>query len=250
LRIEELDRASDVAWPAVEQVMLGPWKLRATSGVTRRANSVLPLAPGSRAREDEGDVGRMIEAAEEFYRARSLPCTFYVTPFTWPRKLDVVLERRGYSVGPAAAEVWVASVGELVAGRGSEGVRLAESPGAEWWDCAFEEDSPRNRAVHEEITKRSPTPKVFASAMVGDGVASCGGAVIVDGCAGIFCMRTREAYRRRGLAAEVLAALLKWAVVGGAGLMYLQVVAENEGAKWLYRRAGFWYGYSYHYRVR
>ncbi|MEX2146079.1 MAG: GNAT family N-acetyltransferase, partial [Candidatus Rokuibacteriota bacterium] len=64
--IPDIERLADAAWPAAEQVALGPWKLRATGGVTHRANSVfaVPRAPVP------GDVVPLIEAAERFYGAR------------------------------------------------------------------------------------------------------------------------------------------------------------------------------------
>jgi hypothetical protein len=34
-----IERLADAAWPAAERERLGPWTLRATAGVTRRANS-------------------------------------------------------------------------------------------------------------------------------------------------------------------------------------------------------------------
>jgi GNAT superfamily N-acetyltransferase len=165
--------------------------------------------------------------------------------------LKEVLKERGYRVGPGSAEVWVAREEEWVLDERDGDVRLADWPDQEWSACAFEEDGAAERVVHEGIANRSPAPKVFAS-IAGEGgeTASCGMAVMVDGCAGLFSMRTGAAHRRRGLARRVVAGLVRWAVENGAGLMYLQVAAANEAAKGLYRGAGFGCAYSYEYWVR
>ncbi|NUU23194.1 MAG: GNAT family N-acetyltransferase, partial [Streptomycetaceae bacterium] len=64
---EALERANDRAWPALEYAPLGDWWLRAASGFTRRANSVLPL----------GDPGvpfdDAVAGARAWYAERGLP---------------------------------------------------------------------------------------------------------------------------------------------------------------------------------
>jgi hypothetical protein len=47
----ELDLLGARAWPSVETTSLGDWRLRFANGVTKRANSVLPLGP------DDASVG-------------------------------------------------------------------------------------------------------------------------------------------------------------------------------------------------
>ncbi len=64
---EELARVAARAWRPVESERLGEWELRAASGFTRRANSVLPL----------GDPGMPLDAAltavRRWYGERGLP---------------------------------------------------------------------------------------------------------------------------------------------------------------------------------
>ncbi|MHC8522924.1 GNAT family N-acetyltransferase, cg3035/Rv0428c family [Rossellomorea sp. H39__3] len=47
LAIEEVERHAAASWPSVQSESLGDWKLRATYGVTKRANSVLTIGEPS-----------------------------------------------------------------------------------------------------------------------------------------------------------------------------------------------------------
>ena len=63
-------------------------------------------------------------------------------------------------------------------------------------------------------------------------------------------MATRPAYRRRGIALALVRELGAWAKSLGDRDIFLQVMSENDGAKSLYRMAGFEFAYRYHYRVK
>jgi hypothetical protein len=87
-----IERLADAAWPAAQRVPLGPWVLRATSGVTRRANSAFTAGgPDVTGRELKGPV----EAVERFYAERGQPAVFQVSAATGARGLDGVLAERG-----------------------------------------------------------------------------------------------------------------------------------------------------------
>src|SRR5262249_31764512 len=64
--IAELEARAFAAWPAAEVEPLGGWRLRATSGVTRRANSAWTAAAVD-------DVARSIARAAALYAARAPP---------------------------------------------------------------------------------------------------------------------------------------------------------------------------------
>lgn len=246
----EVERLADAAWPAAEQAPLGPWKLRATHGVTRRANSAF-TAGGP----DVGgaELDDLIESAERFYERRALPPTFQVSDGTGARGLDAALAARGYRVN-GASEVWTlgpprpASAGELAADRVGWTIRREGEPDERWFDCAFDEPLDRRR-VHEQIVRRVPRPRLFVTASVDGQVAGCGMSASAAGYAGLFAMVTRAEYRRRGIGLALVRELCAWAAGRGDGRVYLQVMRENDAAKGLYRKAGFGLGYRYHYRV-
>ena len=245
--IPEIERLADAAWPAAEQVALGPWKLRATGSVTHRANSVFAVTRAA----VPADVTPLITAAERFYDARGLWTVFHISPAVVPPDLDTILEARGYETG-SPSEVWTASaadVAQRTRGAVTGEVHLAPRPDVAWFDCAYQEPEPR-RSIHEGIVLRIAQPTVFVSVREGPVAVACGFGVSGGGHTGVFSMVTRAEHRGRGLAVRVLHALARWAVERGDDRLYLQVGGGNAAAHAVYRRAGFAFAYPYHYRVR
>jgi len=241
----ELDLLANAAWPALVCEPLRAWVLRATQGVTNRANSVLTVGkPGAAAGRD---VTPDIDAAESFYRRQALPPCFYISPATQPPELDAALARRGY-VLEKPTEVWTADASHAPPLGDLNDVKLAAAADPDWCDCAFDEPQPR-RAVHEAIVNRIDRPRTFASIRLGGRVISCGLAVSERQWTGIFCMATTPEHRRRGLASRVLAALIASTPVHGDRRLYLQVMTSNAAARSLYHRFGFRFAYAYHYRT-
>jgi len=257
-RIANLERLAARAWPAAEQVALGPWTLRATEGVTSRANSVLPVPPQDHplapahpltAREDR-DVEGLIEEAERFYRRRGLPAIVQLAPAAWPDDLDARLRRRGWRLD-SPSEVWTA-LAHLVDERcphGEPAALLAPRAEREWLDFAYAEEPSERRAVRAGIVGRIAAPTAFALLTEGARVVACGFAVAEAGWAGVFSMRTLPEVRGRGFGTRILGALARWARARSARQLYLQVDATNAPAHGLYRKSGFARAYRYHFRV-
>jgi ribosomal protein S18 acetylase RimI-like enzyme len=243
-----IERLADAAWPAGENVPLGDWVLRATQGVTRRANSVF-TAGGRDYRGHE--LEQLIAEAEGFYLKRSLRPVFQISDATGARELDATLERRGYSVG-GRSEVWTAIPGEVRRAAAVAGGAITSSDEVTpaWFDCAFADDAADQRPVHEQIVSRVPKPRRFASAVIDGEVGGCGMAASSGGFAGLFCMVTRPAVRRRGVGSILVRHLCEWAAGRGDATVFLQVMVDNEAAKGLYAKAGFARAYGYHYRLK
>jgi ribosomal protein S18 acetylase RimI-like enzyme len=90
----------------------------------------------------------------------------------------------------------------------------------------------------------------FASVQDSDAVVAIGRAVVNERWCGITALEVIESHRRRGLAHDVLRALLAWGASGGARHIYMQVAEDNEPALALYRRLGVGVHHRYHYRLR
>jgi GNAT superfamily N-acetyltransferase len=256
----ELERRADRAWPAEEQVPHGPWVIRATHGVTNRANSVFTAPSPAVAPPSIDAAVALVEGAEAFYARRGLPAVFHLSPATWPPTLDTVLTRRGYLIHQPS-EVWAADP-RVVLGRtapeaptegsprgGSVEVLVAARADRAWMDFTYEAAGER-RAIHEAIVGRIRNPGAFVSIRVrGEPIAS-GLGVSDTGWTGVFSMLTGPEHRRRGLASTVLHRLAGWAHARGDRGMYLQVLAANAAARRLYARLGFELAHTYHYRHR
>ncbi|MFE0728465.1 GNAT family N-acetyltransferase [Streptomyces antibioticus] len=243
---EELSRIAARAWRPVESERLGDWELRAASGFTRRANSVLPL----------GDPGLPLDAAldavRRWYAARGLPA--YAQTATGAEGAQELLcgelERRGW-VREVTAELWIGALAPLAdaaapdADASVSSVVLTRSADEAWLSRY------QRRGVSEVALKvLGSGPSVwFATVPGASGEAPAAiGRCVVDGrWAGFAAVEVDPAQRRRGLATTVMAALARRALDEGASAAWLQVEADNAGARALYGRLGLAAHHAYHH---
>ncbi|WP_440102026.1 GNAT family N-acetyltransferase [Streptosporangium sp. H16] len=249
---EVFDRLVDQAWPAIQRVEAGGWTLRAADGVTKRANSVLPLG-------EPEDLQAGIERAEKFYADRGLPCVFSVGGGATPG-LDASLRARGYRVvdptlimtaclapggGPPEEPGGSWEAGEHD-GAG-ERVELAEAPSQAWLDAWWSVDGRfGGDGLVTAARILTGVPAVYASL----GREAVGRGVVQGEWFGIYSMAVLPHARRRGHGRKMLRALLSHARAQGTQRAYLVVVESNTAARALYERQGFTVAGRYHYRVR
>ncbi|MCP3820786.1 GNAT family N-acetyltransferase [Streptomyces sp. A3M-1-3] len=239
---EELAPVAARAWQPVESERLGDWLLRASSGFTRRANSVLPL----------GDPGLPLDEAlahvTRWYAARQLPA--YIQTATGAEgtqeQLCAELEERGW-VREVSAELRIARlapIGDLDADVSR--VQLARTADDAWLSRyqRSQEPGPHVRAV------LGSGPSVWFASVPGDSgdVPAAIGRCVVDGrWAGFMAVEVDPASRRQGLATAVMAALARRALEEGASASWLQVESDNDGARALYDGMGFATHHHYHH---
>ncbi|MEU9854798.1 GNAT family N-acetyltransferase [Streptomyces sp. NPDC047974] len=255
----ELSRVTARAWQPVESAPLGAWTLRAAMqegpgearpggaavgprvGFTRRANSALA----------EGDPGRPVaealEAVREWYADRRLPA--YVQAATGAESTQELLcadlERLGWR-REVTAEVRIAALAPLAdRAPGPAEVRLSRTLDEPWLRRyqRFTEAGPTVRHV------LSSGPSVWFASVAGTGeVPAAIGRCVVDGrWAGFMAIEVDPAHRRRGLAAAVMTALARQALDEGASAAWLQVEADNDGARALYEGMDFAVHHHYHH---
>ncbi|WP_055713377.1 GNAT family N-acetyltransferase [Streptomyces torulosus] len=236
---EELARVSARAWQPVERESLGRWELRAASGFTRRANSVLPL----------GDPGipldEALTAVRGWYAARGLPA--YLQLATGAEGTQELLcaevEDRGW-IREVTAELWIGALAP-VADREAPAVRLSRTADEAWLSRY------QRKGVSEVALKvLGSGPSVwFATVPGAEGSAPAAiGRCVVDGrWAGFAAVEVDPARRREGLATTVMAALAQQALDEGASAGWLQVETDNAGARTLYGGMGFAAHHAYHH---
>ncbi len=236
----ELAHVSTRAWRPVESEMLGAWELRAASGFTRRANSVLPL----------GDPGMPLPAAldvvRRWYGDRGLPA--YVQTATGAEGtqelLCAELERLGW-VREVSAEMWVGALAP-VADRGEGAGVVLSREADEAWLARYQ-----RKGVSEVALKvLGSGPSVWFATVpgAGGGAPAAIGRCVVDGrWAGFGAVEVDPALRRQGLATRVMTALARRALDEGASAAWLHVEAENAGAREMYAGMGFGAHHSYHH---
>lgn len=238
---EELARVAARAWRPVESERLGDWELRAASGFTRRANSVLPLGdPGVSLDEALGAVRR-------WYGERGLPA--YVQTATGAEGtqelLCAELEQRGWA-REVTAELWVGPLAPVADLAEPSGVVLSREAD-EAWLARYQ----RKGVSEVALRVLGSGPSVWFATVPGAAEAAAPAAIgrcVVDGrWAGFAAVEVDPELRRQGLGTAVMAALARRALDEGASAAWLQVEADNEGARALYAGMGFAAHHAYHH---
>lgn len=232
------------AWPAHEELLVEGWIARFSSGVTDRANSVLPLAAPA-------DLTAALDRVEQLYREHGLPPCFQLGPATAPAGLDEVLIERGYALR-SYTSIEVAPVDDVLtalADVGTGGVRISADPHPAWmdlwWQVDGRGDDDARAAAHRIITG---IPASYADRSDGQGCTAIARLARVGDWAGLYCLAVRPDRRREGQAGSIIRALAESARDQGITHIWLQVLANNHGARALYERLGFRPAAQYHYR--
>jgi len=242
-QIIELEQVASNAWVAEETARLGGWLLRANGGVTRRANSVLPIGPPPPPHDEA------IEKVIQFYKERNLIPRFQMTETSKPIELDRDLSERGFSVG-LQVEMHTAAITHLVQKEPAIDVLISNDI-SDGWMSVYAESSGYDEASMETrkgLMKRTSLQKAFALARIDRELAGVGFGVVEDKWLGLFNIAVHPEMRGRGVALAVNTAIAKWAHQRGARSAYLQVESENIPALKLYTKLGFQYAYTYWYR--
>jgi len=240
--IRRLEALADRAWPAAEVVPYDGWELRATGpGIGRRVNSVAPLHQGRLPLEEK------VAFVEAFYRQRRSSPTFKLTAASLPAGLEGFLTTAGYR---ADAPVSV-RIRQLPIAPPTLPVRLAAHPSQEWRRVNTAAGGHYGAAprLFLDLVARVRAPLAFGSVEYEGETAAAGMAVAHQGYVNLFEISTHPGHRRRGLARQVVAALVGWGEERGAATAYLQVMPANGPALALYQSLGFDEVYRYWYRV-
>ncbi|MCB0950432.1 MAG: GNAT family N-acetyltransferase [Mycobacterium sp.] len=212
--IRNLEHAAALAWPGIEHIWQDGWLLRYGRGCTRRANSAVPLRYTSHTE---------LVAAAQWYAARRIPVLIYAPDrlFRVPAGVPVDTET-------------LVMAGDLSEGTAASGVTLTDRPGQNW------------RAINpRDIPEDLLTAVVDGAVAFGELAGVAVGRVAItdapDGTrwAGLSAVHVREGARRQGSGRTLCAGLLNWAREQGATRAYVQVLAENSGARALYESIGF-----------
>ncbi|WP_019911877.1 GNAT family N-acetyltransferase [Paenibacillus sp. HW567] len=237
-------------WPAEQSVLLEGWILRYAAGYTKRANSVSPLY-GPEGQHTALDVKHKILLAEQYYEAAGLKPVFKITPFIQPANLDGILAEQGYSIVEPSS-VRLLDLQELPPVPGQYSVQIREELTEEWL-AAFAGISGLSAANRDTLHRMlsSACLKQGYALLLKRGIpAACGLGVIQHGHIGLYDVYTAPAFRRQGMAEEMLLSLLHWAKDQSVAQSFLQVVQTNRGASALYDKLGYKEIYKYWYRVK
>jgi ribosomal protein S18 acetylase RimI-like enzyme len=240
----DLDDLMRQGWPAHAEVPVDGWIVRLSGGITQRANSVLPLAAPA-------DLTGTLDQVERLYREHGITPSFQLGPNTRPADLDDVLDRRGYRLQNRTS-IEVARVDDALgalAETEAADVRISAEPEPDWmdlwWSVDGRGDDAARATAHRILTAG---PAMYALRADENGPTAIGRLAIVGDWAGLYCLAVRPDRRRQGQAVSIIRALVESARAQGIGHIWLQVLADNHGARALYARLGFHTAAWYHYR--
>lgn len=245
--IDDLERLAARGWVPLEQAQLGGWLLRAASGFTGRANSVLPL----------GDpclpVDEAIAFAERWYAARGLPTVFQLPgPAGFAvdeHPLAAALLERGYTVGGDRSDWRLARV---LTGAAADVPPLtqdsvevvADAVLTPEWLLAYGEQRELVPGATESVLSgsegqlflsvRAPLPGAAGSRIVGLARMSTS-----PGWAGVFGLWVHPDRRRHGVATALVSAIAMVARESNMPAIYLQISSDNAAGLRFWERLGF-----------
>lgn len=237
--IRRLEEIGAKTWPARTTERRHGWLMSMDAGVTRRANSVLPLDC-----EDGQAIDQHIEDVELRFQERGLTPCFKMTRAARPGDLDVLLERRGYRA-EGHSQVLTMATSQAIGSQGPS-VDLSSEATSDWLACHWPGHTDDEGWI--AIVRRIAGPKAFALVRIDGELAGTALANVADGWTCITAVHTQPPYRRRGVGRALVTALAEWARGQGAGI-FLQVEADNLAALRLYASVGFAPVYDYHYRA-
>ena len=212
--IRNLEHAAALGWPGVEHEWLDGWLLRFGHGVTRRANSAVPLLP---------TPGEHLDEIANWYAVRGVPPLLAVPDRLFRLPPDQ----------PADGEN-VVMARQLTDGNVSASVSLTARPDDAWLRL-------HPRQVPVDVLTAVVDGVVAFGTLEDAAVGRVAVTVAPDGTrwAGLSSVHVAESTRRRGLARTLCEGLLGWAFEQGATRAYVQVLADNAPATQLYASTGF-----------
>ncbi|MEE6132189.1 GNAT family N-acetyltransferase [Priestia sp. GS2] len=240
-----LEQLAPNAWPAHTNEKLGDWTLRYTFGYTKRANSVravgsLPLDPN------------WLQKVENFYESKNASSCFHISQLS-PAQLDETLALKGYQkidecfTMMAACEDVLQNVKLDIQ---YDADYLSEATSAWVHEFLTLEDFSKDRFdAYTHIFSSINAPKTFLRLSGTNETIGLGSVVVEQGYGCISNVVVHAKHRRKGIAKELVSALVQCAQRQEADYVYLQVVKGNQPAVDLYEKLGFKAVSSHHYRI-
>ena len=232
-RIIELEKLSDLTWPAEQVIEYGGWRLRISDGFSMRANSVLPIG------EPPVDLAVAVDQVISSYREKKLRPTFSI-PLPLFEELDSYLEQNGWTI-KIDANFLIRDIGAIeLASHQDYLVEILDNPSNLWLE--MNSDLP-----HEKIMRGYPARY---GAIKSDGkYLAIGRIATSDSWSIVTRLFVDPSFRGKGVARILMDNLLAAAKNDGATKVALQVDDENGAALALYQSMGFRTHHKFVYRI-
>jgi len=234
--VESLYALTETTWPPAAKVRVGPWDIREGRGAGSRVSAATAA--------EKAGTEALPQAEQEMRDLGQTPLFMIRKGEGW---LDTMLAERGYSVKDPVF-LRLAPVEALTAERLERAKTFRAWPPLEtqkeiWLEGGI-------GAARLAVMKRVAGPKTTILGRDGNSPAGTVFVAMNDGVAMLHAMEVATAFRRRGLARKMIAAVGHWAADHGASHVALLVTKANAGANALYASMGFEVVGEYHYRIK
>ncbi|MEU4807042.1 GNAT family N-acetyltransferase [Actinosynnema sp. NPDC023587] len=239
-RVVEVEQRCADAWPALRDVPLGEWRLRAAGGFTGRANSALTTgSPGC-------PVPWALRLVRAFAARNAIAPTAHVVVGSRSEEAVSAAGWRVDAAHPGGAESLVLTGRpESFASPKGDGVGVSAVPTSAWWELTAQDNpTPAQRHV-----LGSGFIVGFGSVVRGGRVVAAVRGAVVGDLLHIARLVVRPEVRRGGVARALMGGLASWGVANGATRCALQVAEHNTAALTLYASLGCTEHHRYRYWI-
>jgi len=227
-RIIELEKLSDLTWPAERVIEYGKWRIRISDGLTMRANSTLPTGSAPHG-EPPSDLAEAVKYVTDLYRENGLTPTFTI-PLPLYEELDKYLEDNGWKI-KVGANYLIRDIGSVDLTCYPEfTVEISDNPSKSWLDI-------RSDQALEKLMLRHPAR--YGAIKSGEEIIAVGRIATFGSWAIVARLFVDPAHRGKGLAKILMNHLMASASGDGAAKIALQVDDENGAGMALYQSMGF-----------
>ncbi|WP_263310473.1 GNAT family N-acetyltransferase [Brachybacterium atlanticum] len=241
-------------WRALSRLEVDGFAVQRSRGVTRRANSVIPIDPPT----DTAALDAALTRIESLLAAAGESPTFrlFSADGLDHEPVRAALEQRGYAAGPPV-HVLLRPLADLRTAPDPRAAITVGAPPENWLEASWR-FAPRPDAGARETLREimAGTPAIYL-ALTDPGsreIDAVGRAALVPHRRRTIAVLDQIAVdpgrRREGLGRAVVRSLLSLAAVQGADLALLEVETGNTAARALYRGEGFTPCGEYRYLTR
>ena len=236
------------AFPALQNVFYDGWSVRFGGGFTYRVNCANPMYP------EHLPVPEKVKYVEKLYRESGLSMTiFKMHEGMDPARMlecEMVLDHRGYTT-ERNGNIFVGDLRTFDRRTNTEVIVSGEMTD-EWLDgfLTMNGTADAQRAAAMEMLKNIHYPIAAASIVENGKMVACGLGVMERGHVGLYDIYVDASCRRRGLGGDICTAIMNYGKENGCHTAYLQVLADNFGARALYRMLGYSETYEYWFRLK
>lgn len=247
-KITFLEELQANAFPALQTVMYDGWSVRFGGGFTYRVNCANPMYPESLSPEEKVDF------VEGIYRDSDLSMAIVKLHEGMETErletYEALLDEKGYGT-ERRGNIFLCDLSEFRR-EPAASVKVAGEMDGTWLEGFLT----MNGTAHAQKTaamtmlKNIHYPIAAASVWEKGRMIACGLGVMERGCVGLYDIYVDETCRRRGLGADVCAAIMQAGKNMGCTHAYLQVLSDNAGARALYKKLGYQQDYEYWFRTK